>query len=487
MLPSVVFPISGTKTTDPFDLVKAEPGLWVRSNETGFVTFNATARSWPIVPRPGQASGSVQADIPPDKSLCLENPRRCITGSLDLNAESPMPCPLGHYCKAGVATDVSVPKNFSTPQRCFDGFFCPRGSATPEGSGGCPTGHFCPSQTDAVPCPAGHYCPGVGNLHPVECYPGTYNPYMGQSNCTLCPTGHICPGWGRERPELCPAGFVCMSLGLSAPVLQCPQGYWCGEGTMTLNAADTTDYRPFPCPAGTFCLGGVAHNITIDWIPADAYGATAPQTCLTGVYCEEASVSPAGSGPCFPGHYCPPGSAWPTETPKGRFAGTTGSVSPSLCFPGTYSPLASTIACRPCPAGYSCEGYGTYEPTICPAGMYRSMADSVTCKFCPSGTYSPHKGLPDISLCLPCPPGRVCGSAGMNNLSQSVPCASGYICGAGTDRNTLFDHKCPGGYYCDEGTSPDEQYDFICPQVSQFSKGYQYKAYMFLRLLLDSK
>jgi hypothetical protein len=463
--------MTGTKTRDAWDLVKSQSALWVRNNETGYVTFNATARGWPITPPVLPSTGVVQVEFAPDKSLCLENRRRCITGALDLNAESPFPCPLGYYCKSGVATDIPVPKNFSTPQRCFDGFFCPRGSESPEGSGACPTGYFCPSQTEAIICPRGFYCPGVANPNPVECYPGTYNPSLGQSNCTLCPTGHICPGWGRLRPELCPSGFVCISLGLSAPVLQCPQGFWCGEGTMTLNAGDTTEFRPFPCPPGTFCLGGVAHNITIDWIPSHAYGATAPQTCYYGQYCEFASTSAYGSGPCFPGHYCPPGSEWPTETPQGRFSGTTGAVAPSLCFPGTYSALPGTIECRPCPSGYSCQNYGTYEPEICPEGMYRSAADSVTCKFCPTGTYSSERGNSDLSYCLPCPPGRVCGGTGMTTLADSVPCAEGYACGAGTDRNSMFTHKCPAGYYCYQETVPEEQYDFMCPQGFYCEKG----------------
>merc|ERR1711871_1545765 len=113
--------------------------------------------------------------------------RRCVRGSVDLVAEQPFPCPLGHFCRPGVATDIAVPKNFSTPQRCYAGFFCPRGSKTPEGKGPCPAGYFCPSQTLAIECPVGQYCPGVGNSKPLECYPGTYNPYKQQSNCTICP------------------------------------------------------------------------------------------------------------------------------------------------------------------------------------------------------------------------------------------------------------------------------------------------------------
>ena len=191
--------------------------------------------------------------------------------------------------------------------------------------------------------------------------------------------------------------FVCVALGLSAPVMLCPAGYFCREGTLTLNPSDTTPLRPMPCAPGTFCLAGVAHNLTIDWIPTRPEAATAPQTCTEGTYCELGSASPAGSGPCFPGHYCPPGSVYPTEVPIGRFSARNGSVAPTLCFPGTYAPLKSTVQCRVCPAGYQCAAYGTYEPSICEAGTYRSLADSVTCRLCPQGTWSVLPGVTDIS------------------------------------------------------------------------------------------
>lgn len=115
----------------------------------------------------------------------------CQTGSQNVPAEGPLPCPMGYYCRSGVTSLIPIPKNFSTPQRCYDGFFCPRGSISPEGSGACPNGYFCPTQVDAMPCPEGNYCPGVGNIAPIECYPGTFNPQQGQANCTVCPIGFM--------------------------------------------------------------------------------------------------------------------------------------------------------------------------------------------------------------------------------------------------------------------------------------------------------
>lgn len=105
-----------------------------------------------------------------------------------------------------MATPTPIPKNFSTPQKCFDGYFCSRGSYSPEGVGACPEGYFCPTSLDAVLCPPGHYCPGVGNTAPIECYPGTFNNNTGAMNCEACPNGFVCPGYGRLLPQRCPKG-----------------------------------------------------------------------------------------------------------------------------------------------------------------------------------------------------------------------------------------------------------------------------------------
>ena len=457
--PAGHFCMKGTKSAVPSDFdanseFDADP-------ETQILTFNEAGRPWEFIPRIVPATGSRRIEHPPLNASC-ENRLCSLDGSRQLLAERPYPCEIGMYCRRGVASHIGIPKNFSTPQRCFPGFFCPRGSTTAEGEGPCPGGYYCPTATEAFPCRAGEYCPGVGNQKPLECYPGTFNPHVAQSNCTICPTGNICPGWGRSLPEPCPAGFVCSSLGLSAAVQLCPAGYYCEEGTLTNDPSDMTPYRPKICSAGTFCLGGVAHNMTIDWIPNQPEGATAPQTCTEGTFCEKGSSSPSGSGNCFSGHYCPPGIDFPLQSPIGTFSEKPGSVAPTMCFPGTYAPLKSTVRCRICPAGYSCPGYGTYIPAICPAGNYRSVADAVTCRFCPPGTWGTSTGLTDISSCEPCPKGRVCGVPQMINLNLSSPCPSGHVCGEGTNRQLQFRHQCPAGYYCFEETDPGQQYNLMC-------------------------
>ena len=57
---------------------------------------------------------------------------------------------------------------------------------SPRGKGPCPTGYFCPTQTEAHICPRGQHCPGVGNTKPVDCYPA-YNPDLGRSIVLFVP------------------------------------------------------------------------------------------------------------------------------------------------------------------------------------------------------------------------------------------------------------------------------------------------------------
>lgn len=461
----------GSKSADIADF-STNPE-YVIDKETQLATFLDTKRAWAFIPRSAPATGSRRIEHPPGNTSC--DTRLCVENSSVLLAERPYACPVGTFCKRGVASQQLEAKNFSSPQKCFPGFFCPRGSTTPEGQGPCPTGHYCPTDVDAVVCPAGQYCPGVGNLRPRECYPGTYNPVVKQSNCTLCPTGHVCPQWKMLAPVLCPAGFVCISTGLSSPALLCPPGYICALGTRTLDPSDSSPFRPTPCPKGTYCLGGVAHNVTTEWLPTQEAGAVAPQTCTEGTYCKEATRSTSGTAACYSGHYCPPGSSLPTQAPVGSFSASTGTVASTLCFPGTYTPLKATVACEVCPAGHSCPGYGTYIPSLCPKGSYRSLADSITCRPCPEGTWTRSTGVPDISLCESCPAGRVCGSSSMSTLASSLPCAAGFVCGEGTNRRSQFDHLCPGGHFCYAATTIEKQYAHVCERGYTCARGTQYQ------------
>ncbi|RHY92009.1 hypothetical protein DYB35_001665 [Aphanomyces astaci] len=435
MCPEGHYCLPGTKSTNVLDFQNRSD--YVVNSETGITTFDVTSRSWSIVPRPSPATGSRRLEQPPNfvDPQCLT--RQCDFNTSNLLAEKPFVCPLGTFCRSGVSTPSMQLQNFSSPQPCFRGFFCPRGSTSPEGQGPCPSGYYCPTITDAIACPRGSYCPGVGNVKPIACYPGSYQPLDAQPMCQLCPVGYICPGFNRTAPELCPAGFVCSSWGLSVPVVTCPSGFYCNEGTWSSDPAELTQLRPIPCSRGTFCYAGVKQDLTIDWLPIAPEGATAKQTCTEGTFCPEGTVA---STLCYPGHYCPPGTQFPLQVPLGTFSQREGSIAPTLCFPGTFSTFKASTECRICPAGYACAGYGVYIPAICAAGYYRSS--------------------------IPCPSGYVCGEATTRERQYFHMCPGGYLCGTETTQPKQFDHICASGNVCYRGTKDTESTRFNCPQGS---------------------
>lgn len=161
---------------------------WVQDYVTGVYSFNLSSygSAWEYKTWPAPAVGRSRALNPPAQQC---DGLVCSGGSQSVLAEAPFPCPIGHYCRAGVTTQIPMVKNFSTPQRCFDGFFCPRGSRSPEGSGPCPNKYFCPTQLDALECPEGLlvvYILKVSN-------------HFLNLECSLLWQGTTVPEWATER------------------------------------------------------------------------------------------------------------------------------------------------------------------------------------------------------------------------------------------------------------------------------------------------
>jgi hypothetical protein len=452
----------------------------------------------------GLAVGGELKPCPPGHYCPLGTATADPSGYADVDA--PIPCPEGMYCNFGVTTNISVALNFTTPQKCYSGFYCPAGSRAPQGAGECPPGYYCP-EAIAIACPPGTFCKGFGNSQPKECQPGTYNPNIAQAECKMSEAGTISPGFGRLLPAPCPAGYVCNTTAGALPASRCPKGFFCLIGTVTSNASSpeggTPDEaikqwrskRPYPCPPGTYCLDGVN-------TPYSKKGdLVTPQPCTPGAFCVNATKDATGEtcaryeygspedfrkqtwttinprpdgtseivvivddecgGPCPPGHYCPVNSSIPTPAPKGTFSKGFGNVQATLCFAGTFAPNRGSSACLPCPAGYQCPKDGVWQPTICPPGRYRSLDDTITCQMCPPGTWSAKYGVSDQTFCEACPAGRVCSLEAMTSLAQSNPCPQGFVCDTYTFQATA---RCHAGFWCDYGTTPARQFDHLCPK-----------------------
>ncbi|KAH8066381.1 hypothetical protein JL722_819 [Aureococcus anophagefferens] len=153
----------GTKSSDPFAF--ANNSEYERDAETGVVYLVPPRRDWRLDRRSLPETGTYAPGIHPPRPFDASRP---MSSSRAVLAELPFPCPPGTYCARGASSPVSIPGNFSTPQRCFDGYFCPAGSGSPEGEGPCPTGHFCPTQMLAVACPLGHHLCGNQIFNPTS-------------------------------------------------------------------------------------------------------------------------------------------------------------------------------------------------------------------------------------------------------------------------------------------------------------------------------
>jgi len=486
----------------------------------GFISPDAGAMVPMTCPR-GAVCDTTGLSIPsklcPPGHYCLEGTRTSNFTDFSI-AERPLPCPFGMYCTAGVVSESSIAYNFTTPQQCYSGYVCEPGSITPQGSGPCPPGHYCPEGEQLI-CPKRMYCPGVANAEPKPCLPGEYNSEFGKDSCQKCPKGTICPGFAREAPEVCTPGFVCDTEGLAVAGTRCPAGHYCLENTVTADplaiidvdsilaaspiALNVDNFRPKPCPPTTFCTEGVTTNIILEG------SFKQPQPCKEGSFCEWATgdstvVSNTATDvfspmrPCPAGHYCPKGTYIPIPAPRGSYTSGEGNAAATTCLPGTYTPYEGFQSCISCSAGYECVDEGTSKPVACQPGYFRSARDSISCRQCPKGTFSTIIGLTEESLCLPCNAGLVCaldgtsnnkpsgtGTAATNEYAkycdsdntedydetkcvriqlqedgQAELCPEGLVCDA---RTSLAEQKCPNGYYCGQGTTPATQFANPCP------------------------
>nr|XP_043888260.1 neurogenic locus notch homolog protein 4-like [Solea senegalensis] len=360
-----------------------------------------------------------------------------------------LPCARGRYCPAGTLTEV----------------ICPRGTFTPH--------QGAISVKDCLKCPAGFYCP-EGRSDPVPCPPGSFNPLEGQDELADC----------RE----CYAGKACTQVALKAPDVDCMQGFVCPPGSSKPNEPTNA------CPPGT------VSNRTDLTDRSQCQQCPARYACLRGT---GGIQRPPLS--CFAGHYCPPGTMFPTQykCPVGTWNSRSGLKAESECRPcpqGWYCLAGSGAPSGRCSSGHYCpEGtaYGTQFP--CPAGTYslrmgnRHRDDCLICpegSFCQQGTSKPSpcppstfrhlKGGQRLEDCSTCPAGyfcplsatvnpRVCGAGSYSDEGsvECSPCLQGHYCSNETtsEEAMLSVMVCPAGFLCSQGLARDPQRSAtLCPR-----------------------
>ncbi|KAJ7990480.1 hypothetical protein DPEC_G00300750 [Dallia pectoralis] len=413
----------------------------------------------------------------------------CLEGSSQRPGSEFM-CPQGYYCEEGTGTPHGSPCPAGTAgqqlgqtsraacRRCSEGRFCPEGSAGPGLP--CARGRFCPAGTleevkcprgtftphqgaisvkDCLRCPAGFYCP-EGTLNPMPCQPGTFNPLDGQDEETDC----------RE----CYPGKACTKVALKTPDVDCMQGFACPPGSSKPNAPANA------CPPGSIS------NRTDLTDRAQCQRCPARYACLPGTGgLQRPPVS------CFPGHYCPPGTMFPTQhkCPVGTWSERSGLEAESecrLCPRGWYCLAGVGTPSGRCSSGHYCpEGtmYGTQYP--CPPGTYSTRMGNGQlddCHICPGGSFCPE----GTSKPAPCPPSTFRRLKGGLRREDCSVCPAGYfcplpatvhprMCGAGSysDQGSVECAPCLQGHYCSNDTTSEEVMlnVMVCPAGLLCSQG----------------
>ncbi|XP_072885876.1 uncharacterized protein [Hemitrygon akajei] len=190
------------------------------------------------------------------------------------------------------------------------------------------------------------------------------------------------------------------------------------------------------CPAGFYCPGGVSS-------PKPCYPGTANyfpgENDITDCKaCPDGYISAASSVACRP---CPAGSS--CDPKEGTLV---------ACDPGSWSP-EGVLSCLPCMEGYICPDGNL--PQKCPPGS-EPNSDHSSCVDCQTGYFSRESDL----KCYPCPTGFLCPVPG---LISPILCSAGTYqpepggshcipCPAGSDcTNPSIAVPCPPGTYSVKG------------------------------------
>lgn len=467
--------------------------------------------------------------LPTPTGLCAAG-FLCSAGAVDalgrLNATgATSPCPTGGWCPAGASSRTACPlgtysnttgniaaanctqcdlgrycgtPGLSSPTGlCSGGYWCARGNALPNPTGGTTTltlptgsGQLASMAVGGDICSPGYVCP-AGSSSPTPCANGTFNAFAGEAtacatcpasyycgqatvNATSfpCPAAYYCPA-GTQRPFQypCPAGRFSNATGLqaSADCAPCTAGSYCG--TSGLKSPTAT------CAAGYACYGGASVSTPTDGItgircPAGTIcpaGSSVATPCPAGFYCSATGLSSA-TAQCAAGYYCLQGASTATPTGQNNSYGLIGDVCPrgKYCPAGTVTPIdcplgmfnnattaGSSAACIACWGGYVCDSAPLTLPSkLCPATFYcpnGTVSASLTCtvgSFCAGGNSAPipcpagsYADAPGLAACKPCPMRSYC----LAGATAPLPCPAGYVCGGNT--TAPYVAPCPSGTY----------------------------------------
>lgn len=152
----------------------------------------------------------------------------------------PKVCPVGYYCTAGFKIACSGKYQDKVGKNSCSA---------------CPAGFQCTTEA-LIECGQSNYCPS-GDMTPTICATGYYTKKttaVSYTECIICPAGSYCTCTLDSTSSYCTGDAI---------VTDCPEGYYCAEGTsnylVTLCTAGficpTGTFEMIPCPPGYYCDG----------------------------------------------------------------------------------------------------------------------------------------------------------------------------------------------------------------------------------------
>ncbi|MDR2685676.1 MAG: hypothetical protein LBB23_02780 [Rickettsiales bacterium] len=365
-------------------------------------------------------------------------------------------------CPAGTFNRTNHGYNFGKCENCGQGYYCIGGTHRERcpGVGASTPTDKSKSLADCSACPEGRYCPSTDQIR--LCGAGKWSAAgsTAQSDCVNGAAGFYYPGDGNKIE--CPAGQYCVS-GVATPA-NCPVGTYSNPGGTGIDSCIPSLCVQDDGASGVHCSNGTRAACPNGFRYINPTDDTTPRTFAN--VCFECGWEGA-SAPATPAE-----ETWGVYTTSNRsafcrnsFDGSALTTLRTNCPAGTWSNPACMVSvasggyfatgrcpsiyqdCVDCPQGYFCDldGIWPYDGNHgCPAGFWcpRGTTDFME-QACPSGTWSDTLSG-SLSQCTT----AKCGAGNWCESGIKGQCAEGYYCPGNGQMN-----MCVPGYFCPTGSS----------------------------------
>ena len=388
-------------------------------------------------------------------------------------------CPLGHFCVNGVrfpcpAGRFGEREGSSSPDcsgLCEAGFFCPPGSIGPQqlpcASNSERNVVFCPAGSGRpLPVPEGHFSDGGTALTRTMSVPCTAGFFCRDGRAALCPPGRFGQRMGETRQSCqgpCAAGFYCpISGGTSAELVECgyglehPASVFCPEGNR----------QPTKVSPGFFSVRntpGSSIPVSSEWyashsFPASATEGLASQSValqdLIGTWDTEIGTQDGNESKS---KYAFDSLVRAAQLLAAHTAAGNGTLLTQGSPQAQDLPAGTVAAVAHVASTHALHGQGTFAFVDSVQGEFelilsldQSLSTQTAERRCPAGSYCV------AGVRRPCPAGRFGSGSGETDPLCSGPCHAGFWCPEGS--HTGMAQECGGpSLFCPVGsTQPRE-------------------------------